>query len=199
MLFKEIQNLVLSGRLGEAISITDELYPGLLENNMNLLFMLKCRQFIEIINGTDSYTAPLLPSKHRVFNRTLSRGGGSSSISSPCSSPVHKNGCGAENVRSSPSCWSGDRSDRQSPVLKRPHTMSASNGTADVVIAHFAPNSYTSVGCDDMDTSENVVQNDVGVATNGFSVNGNGHILDVGEDADMGNFFLICCCRRLFE
>ncbi|KAF7272654.1 hypothetical protein GWI33_014593 [Rhynchophorus ferrugineus] len=50
---QKIQKLVLSGRMGEAIEKTSKLYPGLLENNQNLLFMLKCRQFVEMVNGSD--------------------------------------------------------------------------------------------------------------------------------------------------
>lgn len=78
-----IQKLVLAGRVGEAIQVTQQLYPGLLEHNPNLLFVLKlvdaislwscperkrrspevngvsasplsrCRQFVEMVNGTD--------------------------------------------------------------------------------------------------------------------------------------------------
>ncbi|TDH09223.1 hypothetical protein EPR50_G00084490 [Perca flavescens] len=51
---QRIQKLVLAGRVGEAIDATQHLYPGLLEHNPNLLFMLKCRQFVEMVNGTDS-------------------------------------------------------------------------------------------------------------------------------------------------
>ncbi|XP_030759134.1 ran-binding protein 9 isoform X2 [Sitophilus oryzae] len=50
---QKIQKLVLSGRMGEAIDKTTKLYPGLLENNQNLMFMLKCRQFVEMVNGSD--------------------------------------------------------------------------------------------------------------------------------------------------
>lgn len=53
-----IQKLVLTGRMGEAIQTTQNLYPELLEQNPNLLFMLKCRQFIEMVNGTDSEVRP---------------------------------------------------------------------------------------------------------------------------------------------
>lgn len=49
-----ILKLVLAGRMGEAIETTSRLYPGLLEHNRNLLFMLKCRQFVEMVNGSDS-------------------------------------------------------------------------------------------------------------------------------------------------
>lgn len=50
---QKIIKLVLSGRMGQAIEQTLRLYPGLLESNQNLLFMLKCRQFIEMVNGSD--------------------------------------------------------------------------------------------------------------------------------------------------
>lgn len=52
--FTGIQRLVLSGRMGEAIEITQSLYPGLLESRPNLLFLLKVRQFIEMVDGSDS-------------------------------------------------------------------------------------------------------------------------------------------------
>jgi len=54
MLFPlEILKLVQLGRIGQAISETSRAYPGLLESNQNLLFMLKCRQFVEMVNGSD--------------------------------------------------------------------------------------------------------------------------------------------------
>lgn len=40
--------------MGEAIEMTSRLYPCLLEHNQNLLFLLKCRQFVEMVNGCDS-------------------------------------------------------------------------------------------------------------------------------------------------
>lgn len=43
----------MGGRMGLAIEHTLRSYPGLLENNQNLLFMLKCRQFVEMVNGSD--------------------------------------------------------------------------------------------------------------------------------------------------
>lgn len=57
-IFTEILKLILEGRLGQAIDITSKLYPGLLEGNSNLLFALKCRQFVEMVNGTDSESDP---------------------------------------------------------------------------------------------------------------------------------------------
>lgn len=88
-----IQKLVLSGRMGEAIETTQSLYPGLLEQNPNLLFMLKCRQFVEMVNGTDSEVRPtksprsqsnspsMSPNYSAYFHRPASN------ISS-CSSPI---------------------------------------------------------------------------------------------------------------
>jgi hypothetical protein len=50
---KEIQQHVLNGEIGEAIQCTYKLFPGILEKNPNLLFSLKTRQFIEMINDLD--------------------------------------------------------------------------------------------------------------------------------------------------
>ncbi|CAF0743277.1 unnamed protein product [Didymodactylos carnosus] len=48
-----IQQLILEGRTTDAIEKIRELFPNLL-NNTNLLFILKARQFIEMVNGTES-------------------------------------------------------------------------------------------------------------------------------------------------
>lgn len=59
--------MILSGRIGAAIDSIQMLYPGLLDRNPELLLMLKCRQFIEMVNGSEhesrqktsvSYRAP---------------------------------------------------------------------------------------------------------------------------------------------
>ncbi|KAM7442040.1 Ran-binding protein 10 [Porites harrisoni] len=55
---QRIQKLVLAGRIGEAIETTQTLYPGLLERDPNLLFLLKCRQFVEMVSGCDSDVRP---------------------------------------------------------------------------------------------------------------------------------------------
>lgn len=44
-----IQRLVLNGQIGEAINLTNKLYPSVLRDNQSLLFALKCRQFIEMV------------------------------------------------------------------------------------------------------------------------------------------------------
>lgn len=51
---QRIKQLILAGKIGEAIECTDQLFPGLLSSNTTLLFTLKLRQFIEMINGTSS-------------------------------------------------------------------------------------------------------------------------------------------------
>ena len=48
-----IQKLVLAGRMGEAINLTEKLYPGFLQRQPALHFMLKVRQFIEMVSGND--------------------------------------------------------------------------------------------------------------------------------------------------
>ncbi|XP_023033742.1 ran-binding proteins 9/10 homolog isoform X2 [Drosophila willistoni] len=50
---QKIIKLIQTGKMGQAIDHTLRSYPGLLENNKNLWFSLKCRQFIEMINGAD--------------------------------------------------------------------------------------------------------------------------------------------------
>lgn len=56
-----IQNLILEGHTTDAIEKTKELFPNLL-NNKNLVFILKVRQFIEMINGTESEVPKLCTS-----------------------------------------------------------------------------------------------------------------------------------------
>ncbi|KAH8394752.1 hypothetical protein KR222_004059, partial [Zaprionus bogoriensis] len=50
---QKIIKLIQTGKMSQAIENTVRAYPGLLEKNKNLLFALKCRQFIEMINGAD--------------------------------------------------------------------------------------------------------------------------------------------------
>ncbi|CAH0713053.1 unnamed protein product, partial [Brenthis ino] len=51
---QRISKLILSGRVGEAVEAARRLYPGLLERDAELLLLLKCRQFVEMVNGSDS-------------------------------------------------------------------------------------------------------------------------------------------------
>ncbi|CAH0696107.1 unnamed protein product [Spodoptera exigua] len=51
---QRVSKLVVSGRIGEAIEVTRALYPGLLDRDQDLLFLLKYRQFVEMVNGSDA-------------------------------------------------------------------------------------------------------------------------------------------------
>lgn len=62
-----IQKLVLAGRVGEAIQVTQQLYPGLLEHNPNLLFLLK---LVHITFQTSITNAVVLP---QTFVRSAER------------------------------------------------------------------------------------------------------------------------------
>ena len=44
---------MLAGCISEAIRLVETSYPGLLASSPELLFKLKCRQFIEIVGGYD--------------------------------------------------------------------------------------------------------------------------------------------------
>ncbi|KAK6490694.1 ran-binding protein 9-like [Huso huso] len=83
---QKIQKLVLAGRMGEAIETTQQLYPSLVERNPNLLFMLKVRQFIEMVNGTDSEVRCLGGRSPKSQDRYP---GSPRTFSSPSMSPSH--------------------------------------------------------------------------------------------------------------
>ena len=59
---------MLNGRMGEAIEITQSLYPGLLESRPNLLFLLKVRQFIEMVDGSDSEVRSTAPGPKSILS-----------------------------------------------------------------------------------------------------------------------------------
>lgn len=54
-----IQQSVLNGKISEAIRLTNRLCPNLLQSNPNLLFALKCRQFVELISGAEHDYQPI--------------------------------------------------------------------------------------------------------------------------------------------
>ena len=88
-----IQKLVLAGRIGEAIETTQTLYPGLLERNPNLLFLLKCRQFVEMVSGCDSDVRPAAHSPRSSPNVSPSHSYSATSVGSMgSSSPSATNG-----------------------------------------------------------------------------------------------------------
>lgn len=45
---------MLSGQISEALRLVYSSYPGLLESHKELLFRLKCQQFVEMLVGNDS-------------------------------------------------------------------------------------------------------------------------------------------------
>lgn len=61
--------------MGEAIETTQTLYPSLLESRPNLLFLLKVRQFIEMVGGADSevrVTTSRSPKSHNSGSPNMS-------------------------------------------------------------------------------------------------------------------------------
>ncbi|XP_004564667.1 ran-binding protein 10 [Maylandia zebra] len=126
---QRIQKLVLAGRVGEAIEATQQLYPGLLERNPNLLFMLKCRQFVEMVNGTDSEVRCLTIRSPKSQD---------SYPGSPCLSPHH----GASNTHlhtggsDSPTCSNGvtppnkSKSHSSSGSIKYPSASSSASSSS---------------------------------------------------------------------
>lgn len=107
---QRISKLVLAGRMGEAIETTQQLYPGLLERNANLLFMLKCRQFIEMVNGSDSEV------RGAALRSPRSQHGGSNR-SSPSRSPIHHSHTSRGNTLAG-GTNSGNSSPNRSKTLK---------------------------------------------------------------------------------
>ena len=66
---QRIQNALMNGYIGEAIELTRKLFPGILDKNPNLLFALKIRKFIEMVNGSENETKS---SRSRSISRTHS-------------------------------------------------------------------------------------------------------------------------------
>lgn len=73
---------MLAGRMGEVIEMTQALYPGLLDRDQNLLFVLKCRQFVEMVSGNDSEVRPSAHSPRSSPNVSPSHSYGAASVSS---------------------------------------------------------------------------------------------------------------------
>ena len=164
-----IQKLVLAGRMGEAIETTQQLYPGLLERNTNLLFMLKCRQFIEMVNGSDSEV------RGAALRSPRSQTGGSNR-SSPSRSPIHHT--------HSPRVSVGSHSGSSSPSRTKPikiHTPSQSS----LATVTSLSNSHVTSNNQDLKTETMNVTNaaNVCLSVNNVSVNGSDSRLI--EDVEM--------------
>lgn len=87
----EIQKQVLNGQLGEAIELTYQLFPGILERNPNLLFALKVRQFIEMIYNVNPKTSSSSSSCNSHATATVTVPLSSSSLLSSASNFVVNN------------------------------------------------------------------------------------------------------------
>ncbi|XP_061720462.1 ran-binding protein 10 isoform X2 [Cydia pomonella] len=93
---QKVSKLVLSGRIGEAVELTRRLYPGLLEREKELLFLLQCRQFVEMVNGTEQGEAGA------ATENGASNGVATSVISHTSRAPRHTNGVSEGGSRSTP-------------------------------------------------------------------------------------------------
>uniref|UniRef100_A0A7N5ZPG5 RAN binding protein 10 n=1 Tax=Anabas testudineus TaxID=64144 RepID=A0A7N5ZPG5_ANATE len=145
-----IQKLVLAGRVGEAIEATQQLYPGLLEHNPNLLFMLKCRQFVEMVNGTDSEVrclnirspksqdsysgSPSLSPRHGASNTHLHTGADSPTCSNgvtPPSKSKSASSSASSSTSSSPSSVNYSESNSSDSTKSQPHSTNSTQETSD--------------------------------------------------------------------
>ncbi|KAK3589290.1 hypothetical protein CHS0354_026941 [Potamilus streckersoni] len=190
---QRIQKLVLAGRMGEAIETTQQLYPGLLEHSSNLLFMLKCRQFIEMVNGTDSEvrgaairsprsqhsgsnrSSPSMSPVHHLHSPRIS-GGTNSGSSSPSRSKIVK-GHGSQSQSSQ------SHSNQTDLQMISEESMNVANAK---VLNNVAMNGDTTdsrliedVEMSDGVTEENSIANG---NSDGHYMNGNNHACEVEDD-----------------
>lgn len=192
--------------MGEAIEMTQRLYPGLLEHNQNLLFMLKCRQFVEMVNGTDS----------DPFPRRCPPPGIGSYSPSYCTSPRPTSPIQTSVIQSTKN-YSNKTKHTVEEINNQNNVAVNGNSTADLPVIRTEEDSDV-----DMETSEEI-QNGHGnkvkclsqsppQTTNGYQ-NGNSHSVftdnyqkDEDDDEDMGkanyrpaiarDSFRFCCrCR----
>lgn len=150
---QRIQKLVLAGRMGEAIETTQQLYPGLLERNLNLLFMLKCRQFIEMVNGTDTEV------RGPAIRSPKSRHGSGSNRSSPNMSPVHHTNSNSQ--KNTPIGSRGNSPNR--PIGVKGHSSGSSSQTSQNL--QVSQTNNQSVG--DLKTISEEHMNHANIAMNG--------------------------------
>ncbi|KAM4734532.1 ran-binding protein 10 isoform 2-T2 [Anableps anableps] len=156
---QRIQKLVLAGRVGEAIEATQQLYPGLLERNPNLLFMLKCRQFVEMVNGTDSEVrcltvrspksqdsypgSPNLSPRHAASSTHIHGGGAESptcnnGVATPNKAKIHSSikypsasSSTTSSTSSSPSSINYSESNSSDSTKSQPHSTNSTQETSD--------------------------------------------------------------------
>ncbi|XP_015242695.1 PREDICTED: ran-binding protein 10-like, partial [Cyprinodon variegatus] len=157
---QRIQKLVLAGRVGEAIEATQQLYPGLLERNPNLLFMLKCRQFVEMVNGTDSEVccltvrspksqdsypgSPSLSPRHAASSTHIHSTGAdsptcSNGVATPNKAKIHSSSIkypsasssNSSSTSSSPSSINYSESNSSDSTKSQPHSANSTQETSD--------------------------------------------------------------------
>ena len=172
--------MVLVGRMGEAIDKTSRSYPGLLEHNQDLLFMLKCRQFVEMVNGSDVEVCP----RKNMYSPPFS-------VSPRPSSPVQTS------VIQSTKSYSNKGGKRSSSVeeLNQNNANMNGNGCSEISVIRSEDSDVEMDTTDDVqnghtDTCNGKVTNSSNNGyQNGNSRNGCPDVID-DEDDDMGKQFL---------
>ncbi|XP_065168252.1 ran-binding protein 9 [Atheta coriaria] len=175
---QKILKLVLAGRMGEAIDKTKRLYPDLLKNDQKLLFMLKCRQFIEMVNGTD---VEVNAGRKSASNNSLGTHPppytNANSPSSPIQTSVIQSTKAFASNNKSPKL--DDMNNQNQPAAALNGSANNSNNAAPAASIRTPPVDASAADSDvEMDTSEEPQQNGHSVSANGKSngyQNGNSH------------------------
>ena len=173
----ELQRLVLAGCMGEAIATTQRLYPTLLQQNPNLEFMLKCRQFVEMVSGTESEIRPPRSSRSRSGSRhaspamsphrdTPTSSSSHLSISSPLATdPIQMHHSGTS---------SGSGSSRHNSLMNSSKPLSPKS-----------PKNLQQQQQQQQDGLSNTSMNALNLTTNGSIMNGSSRIINSESDIDM--------------
>lgn len=167
--------------MSEAIEKTNRLYPGLLERDQNLLFMLKCRQFVEMVNGSDVEVCPKR-SGFVVYSPPAY------SVSPRAASPVQTS------VIQSTKSYSNKTKPTVDEINNQNNT-AAVNGAADLPVIRTTDDSDVEMDTEDGQNGHNDSSCNGKAdrnASNGYQ-NGNSHVNDCSiddEDEDMGKYYL---------
>lgn len=183
--------------MGEAIDLTSRLYPGLLERDPNLMFALKCRQFVEMVNGSDSEVNQTIGTSTTTSANTNTNP--NTNINSNTNTNTNTNT--SININTSPS------NDNQTSVIQstKAYNSKSSNGTIEEMnlnntLNGTADQQFINGQIEDdvdmeMESNTPTINNINGLknTTNGYqngSPNSNGYKCN-GEDIDMGTFYLL--------
>ena len=181
--------------MGEAIETTQHLYPGLLHQNANLLFMLKCRQFVEMVNGTDSEVRGGSGSSN--IRSPKSRRGSSSTRSSPSMSPVHLNS--SVHAHSSSTLAHQPHSGSNSPSRVIPTTVKPSySNTASTTTTTTSSQNLNSASTTNTVLTSSMSETEMNATNN--VMNGEGHSRSSPHhhnETDMDSTELICDERTI--